>query len=61
MSPVSPREREVSPPPTQSFSTGTYSQNRNAADKLLNEYKTAFPKTSHFLAYEHECSSSVKG
>ncbi len=48
MSPVSPREHEVSPswrslsPPAE---LAAYSKNRTAADFWMDEYKTVFPKT----------------
>ncbi len=50
MSPVSPREREVSPsrrslsPPAE---LTAHSKNRTAADLWMNAYKTAFLKTYH--------------
>ncbi len=63
MSPVSPREREVSPsrrslsPPAE---LAAHSKNRTAADLWMNEYKTAFPKTYHCWLSGHMNMSVVR-
>ncbi len=63
MSPVSPREREVSPsrrslsPPAE---LAAHSKNRTAADLWMNKYKTAFPTTYHCWLSGHMNMSVVR-
>ncbi len=68
MSPVSPRKREVSPP-QRSLSPpaelAAYSRNRTepqqTSEWTSTKQRFLKPITVDRLAYEHECSSSVKG
>ncbi len=69
MSPVSPRKREVSPswrslsPPAE---LAAYLKNRTEPDfyevfEMTTKQRFQKPITLDCLAYEHECSSTVKG